>query len=336
MVIVGSPRDKSPRSAMAVGERPPTVPMPVSTGAGGWHMGLPTLSGSIDCSGARHRITWRRGKLVLEDHDILAEQSLAAFGGKPPMCLQVLEAWRAVRDSELLYELLAGDGTHARDMLAVRKATHEARVDRAHEMSTSLRDARQRAPMSPLERHAAQQAKRKERRWATGLIRALPPTLRTALALSVIVNAQRQWEDAGFRRDHTRHIERALTAIVRPLFERSARCWAGVLKRSAGLAIETALLAPGEEPSCTARADQAGARASLALPISWFTDVWARDIALVDQYFVMGLGQAAGDGDKLPVFAVGWEREGWGASRSIVVPALLSRGTRGDWRLHWT
>ena len=335
MVVVGSRREKSPRSALAMGEPAPAEALPATTASASWHMGLPTLTGSIECSGARHRITWRRGKLVLEDHDILAEQSLAAFGGKPPMCLQVLEAWRAVRDSELLYELLAGDGTHARSMLAVRKTTHETRVDRAHEMSASLRDARQRAPMSPLERHAAQLAKRKERRWATGLIRALPPALRTALVLSVIVNAQRHWEDEEFRRDHAKHIERALTAIVSPLFERSARCWAGVLKRSAGLVTQTSLLAPGQRPTCTARADQTGARASLALPISWFTDVWARDIALVDQYFVLGLGPGAGDEGRLPVLAVGWEREGWGASRSIVVPALLSRGSRGDWRLHW-
>ena len=34
----------------------------------------------VDCGGERHAIAWRRGKLVLEDHDLLAERSLLALG----------------------------------------------------------------------------------------------------------------------------------------------------------------------------------------------------------------------------------------------------------------
>ena len=59
-----------------------------------WYDRLAAATAEIDCGGAQHRITWRRGKLVLEDHDVLSERSLVALGSKPPRCLEVLDAWR--------------------------------------------------------------------------------------------------------------------------------------------------------------------------------------------------------------------------------------------------
>lgn len=49
---------------------------------------------SVECSGEAHRIAWRRGKLVLEDHDLGAEQTMLAFGGEMPACLATLQLWR--------------------------------------------------------------------------------------------------------------------------------------------------------------------------------------------------------------------------------------------------
>ena len=46
------------------------------------------------CGGAEHRITWRRGKLVLEDHDLRAEEAMSALGASWPECLRVLQRWR--------------------------------------------------------------------------------------------------------------------------------------------------------------------------------------------------------------------------------------------------
>lgn len=48
----------------------------------------------VACGGGRHRVTWRRGKLKLEDHDLSAERTMVAFGGETPACLQVLQLWR--------------------------------------------------------------------------------------------------------------------------------------------------------------------------------------------------------------------------------------------------
>ncbi|MGH9183979.1 MAG: hypothetical protein ACRDZ9_09275 [Acidimicrobiales bacterium] len=48
----------------------------------------------VSCNDEDHRITWRRGKLVLEDHDLAAEEAVLALGGSRCPCLQVLQLWR--------------------------------------------------------------------------------------------------------------------------------------------------------------------------------------------------------------------------------------------------
>ena len=45
------------------------------------------------CEGEEHRVTWRRGKFVLEDHDLGAERAMLALGGEPCPCMRALELW---------------------------------------------------------------------------------------------------------------------------------------------------------------------------------------------------------------------------------------------------
>lgn len=316
------------------------MPRQRNTASGRWFDTLPAVSAEIPCGGETHRFTWRRGKVVLEDHDILAEQSLTALGAKPPVCLQVLEAWRAMRDSTLVYELLLRDSMQPPELLAVMKATHEDRIGRAQEMPQRVGARLRKHPegaqiLSELQDRAAERVAREKRRWATAVIKALPAALKRALGLSVIVNVARHWDEDAYRREHVKHIEPALTAIATPLFEHSARQWRRNLKPYARIEAEASLLGPREPPKCTARADSGGAHAVLALPISWFTDVWSRGIALVDHCFVMGLAESVEDEMELRVHAVRWERRGWESSSSAEAPALVTRGRRGNWRLHW-
>lgn len=58
-----------------------------------WYRAIPEATTVVDCGGERHRITWRRGKVVVEAHDLTAERALLAFGGAPCPCMQVLEVW---------------------------------------------------------------------------------------------------------------------------------------------------------------------------------------------------------------------------------------------------
>ena len=59
-----------------------------------WALDVDPVSVVVECSGTRHVVSWRRGKVVLEDHDLTAEEAAAALGAPRPACLELLRAWR--------------------------------------------------------------------------------------------------------------------------------------------------------------------------------------------------------------------------------------------------
>ncbi len=59
-----------------------------------WPRGVSPLRVPVRCAGAEHAITWRRGALVLDDHDLAADDVLVALGGDMPPCLDVRRSWR--------------------------------------------------------------------------------------------------------------------------------------------------------------------------------------------------------------------------------------------------
>ena len=306
-----------------------------------WYRGVPAVTAEVECDGARHCIAWHRGKLVLENHDILAEQSLTALGARRPLCVEVLEAWRSTYESsDLVYDLLVHHKSSSPDDLPRMRARHEAAIERAsrgpREIAAALRQHPQCAEhVARLERQLAAQVERERRLWRSTLVKALPPALRRALGLSLIVGIGRHWGDEDVRREHGRELEFALTAIAGPLLERSARRWRGNLQPEASFLAEAWLLRPSERAVCSARIDKQGLYAALSLPLAWFTDVWARGLALVDDCFVMGvLGTDRPGGQR--VAAVRWERRDRKISQGVVAPAVVTRRRGGDWRLRWT
>ena len=58
-----------------------------------WYDAVPEATAVVDCGGESHRVTWRRGKVVLEAHDLAAERAMLAFGGEMCPCMRVLEVW---------------------------------------------------------------------------------------------------------------------------------------------------------------------------------------------------------------------------------------------------
>lgn len=71
-----------------------------------WCHHVPPATAEVLCGGERHRVSWRRGKLKLEDHDLAAERTMLAFGGETPACLQVLTLWRNLHSWAMSGELL--------------------------------------------------------------------------------------------------------------------------------------------------------------------------------------------------------------------------------------
>jgi hypothetical protein len=50
---------------------------------------------AVPCGDDVHRVLFRRGNLVLVDHHVAAEATIAALGGAPPPCFDVFRSWRA-------------------------------------------------------------------------------------------------------------------------------------------------------------------------------------------------------------------------------------------------
>jgi hypothetical protein len=122
------------------------------TAAVAWTRGVPPLRVPVACQGAEHTIAWRRGSLVLEDHDAVADEVLVALGGDPPPCLEVQRSWRLgyieqepptesaalVRSLSSLARWMSGGGAHPAVLPEPLRRLREASV--LHTWGRGLRD----------------------------------------------------------------------------------------------------------------------------------------------------------------------------------------------------
>lgn len=301
----------------------------MNPGARRWCQDLPDVAAELDCGGQRHSVVWRRGKLVLEDHDLLAERSLVALGAQPPPCVELLDAWRGLRGPRLLRALL-DRGTVPIEELAERKLRHAQAIEDATRFIAGPGQV-----LRGLLANARRDIEHEQRTWAITLLRALPVEFRHRLALAVIVAMQRHWHDEAFRSRHREHIDPVLRAIAGACIERSARRCRRDLEPDARFVITSHVVAPGEPPACAVRLDAGGGAGTVSLPLAWFTDVWSRELALVDGCFVTRRAGHGAAPASLPVLALRWKREDRGVSRSVEGPALVTRSDDGAWALRW-
>lgn len=58
-----------------------------------WYDAIPEATATVNCGGEDHTVVWRRGKVVLQAHDLSAERTMLIFGGELCHCMKVLEMW---------------------------------------------------------------------------------------------------------------------------------------------------------------------------------------------------------------------------------------------------
>ncbi len=58
-----------------------------------WYHHVPPATAPVECEGEQHRVTWRWGKLKLDDHDLGSERAMLVLGGQPCACLRALQLW---------------------------------------------------------------------------------------------------------------------------------------------------------------------------------------------------------------------------------------------------
>ncbi|HXW35014.1 MAG TPA: hypothetical protein VEJ87_10590 [Acidimicrobiales bacterium] len=63
-----------------------------------WWNGHAPAEARVECSGELHRVRWEEGRLSVPDHeDVEGERALAALGGDPCACVDVLDSWERHR-----------------------------------------------------------------------------------------------------------------------------------------------------------------------------------------------------------------------------------------------
>ena len=60
-----------------------------------WYEHVRAVTAVIACEGEEHRLTWRWGKLKLEDHDLGSERAMLVLGGGASACLRALHLWES-------------------------------------------------------------------------------------------------------------------------------------------------------------------------------------------------------------------------------------------------
>ncbi|MDQ3897174.1 MAG: hypothetical protein M3326_08005 [Actinomycetota bacterium] len=304
----------------------------------GWWEAVGPATAEVTCGEERHRISWRRGKVVLDDHDLAAEESFAALGGEPALCLEVLRAWRAaVDDREVLWfwdTPRIGD-PDMNEMLVQVRSRHQHMLASHRRMVVSGGRHAASAPGGPippevLERLRTQMAAEYRR----SLLSALPDDLRLRLGLSAIVRACRRQADRAWYAPRAEDVRTALAARAAPAVEGSMRAWRGRLSGRHTLVVECWITRPGEPPNVCGLMDDAGGWAAASLPMRWLVDVWARGVALVEGCLVLEVLEHDATGDHLAVSAARWERRLPAGSTPVVERAILF-GADGSWHLRW-
>ena len=304
----------------------------------GWWTAVGPATVEVACGEDRHRISWRRGKLVLDDHDLAAEESFAALGGEPALCLEILRAWRAgVNDREVLWFWDApriGDPDLGRTHAMLRAREQRMMASHRQMVVTGGRGAvfppGGPVPQEVLDRMRAQMAADHRR----SLLATLPDPLRLRLGLAAIVRTGRHQGDRSWYGPRAEDVRTALATRAAPAVEGSMRAWRGRLSARHTLVVECWVARPGEPPSVCGLMDDAGGWGAASLPILWLVDVWARGVALVDGCLVLEVHHEDPTGDRLGVTAVRWERRLPTGSTPVVDQAILCR-IDGDWHLRW-
>jgi len=267
-----------------------------------WYAGLAPVDVPVLCGGELHRVSLRRGRVVLGDHRLSGERALAALGGRPCACMALLAAWPAVTrgPAELVDDLRPAVPGAPRDLWVPPAWLHSAQwVARPPG-----------AARSSLREHEAP--------WALALLRSLPGPARAVAACAAVVGAERRWDRCP--EPARERFASFLGCQVRAAAAAVTRGRAGW--RAAGPPPRGEVASRGEQPSL-AEARPAGT--VIRVPLSWLVTVWARGLAAVDGALVLA---ARGGPDRADVDVVRWGRD-----RAVRSTATAERDAGGRWRL---
>lgn len=247
-----------------------------------WYDAIPPATALVDCGGQHHRVTWRWGKLVLEDHDLTAERTMLAFGGEMCPCMRVLEMW--VEQFRMPVEL----------------AEHMPK-------------------------------------WLGEHAFLAPPEFDLARSMAMFVSWERLWKFTSWLPSKQATLLSAeIKARALPPLREYLNAWKARTGARVVAACQAVLLPSNQPSTIDGTTDRVAMRAVAHLHARWLVDIWPRDLAVVDDAFVLDLAEAV-SADDLHVRAVRWESKGPGRWATVAARAWLHRepGAGQPWHLTW-
>jgi hypothetical protein len=247
-----------------------------------WWQSHPSAEVSVDCSGQQHRVRWQDGAFLLLDHDDPdGERTLAALGGDPCECVEILGYWERHRDDLRLLVLAsrgAGDPVvHVDEMLLHRTQGNPFIMRSGGVPQNRVRRAVRRgpggwisnAPISRFPPGPIALAGGGDHDELLALIR-----LGGGLSDMLVATVLSTWTDRISAEDERVGPERA--ALTAALFGRVTMALRGWLNEP-NLEVTLDMIGPDDPPEIVRRP----CGMHVQLPFQWLIDVWARGVSVV-------------------------------------------------------
>jgi hypothetical protein len=283
-----------------------------------WHddLGDATQHMALD-DGATHRVTWRRGKLVLEDHDIEAEQALIALGGERCLCLDVADLFASPPP---LHEIVQTDSSRGMKTQRALRAITPPQVrflNAARAMPPSIHSRMQ----QEFQEHFIRQRR-------LTVLRMIEGDLRRRLLSASAIAATRRGV-AGYPDDWI-GLTRFFADEIRPGIEWSLRGARRNLPVGAKVNFRLRLLEDDDDPVIDGVVSRGGGTIQLAVQPRWLADVWAHDLTLVDDNPVVAVKER-NSVDTAWVTVVCWSRTRFELTEPRLEPLFITRDELGFW-----
>jgi hypothetical protein len=268
-----------------------------------------------------HRITWRRGKLILEDHDIEAEQALVALGGERCVCLDVSQLFATPPP---LHDVVqTGPARSAQTMKGLRRL--RARPTAQAQFQLLI-------PNVPAARHAQLRRDLDEhfgREHTLSVLRLIDGDLRRRLLSASAVAATRR--GVGGYPDDRIGLTRFFADEIAPGVEWSLRGARRNLPAGAKVDFHLHLLAnDDDDPTVEGVVSRGGGSVHIAVQPRWLADVWAHDLTLVDDNPVLAVKER-NSVDTAWVTAICWSRARFELTEPRLESIFITRDDLGFW-----
>ncbi len=251
-----------------------------------WWVGIAPAQATVACGVEQHRLRWEGGTLYALDHaDPEGERTLAALGGEPCACIELLDAWDRHRDDPRVLVLASRGpadriapqeeeqgpyGTARPRVLAPRSSNVGGfSSSRAGVVGTAVfgvQSVRRRALAGPPAGRTKQERTEEELIALLGLGGGLPERLQAGVAAT--------WRQRIASRERgVARVRPQLHAALYGRFLATVGAWLG----GSGQRVRLTMIGERGRPRVT---EEDGAVAA-ELPFGWLAEVWCRDLALV-------------------------------------------------------